>query len=59
MIGKCINTTIRHNICPKTVLYLSKRTVLKVVCYLNFYAEKHGRNLQVHCHIFIGDNQGE
>ena len=41
----------------KTVLYFSKRTVLKVQCYQNIYAEKHGRNL--HVHIFIGDNHGE
>ena len=31
----------------KTILYFCKRTVLKVLCYQNFYAEKHGRN--VHC----------
>ena len=41
---------------PKAVLYLCKRTVLKVLCYQNIYAEKHGRNL--HVHIFIGNNQG-
>jgi len=50
-------TTIRHNICLKSALYLCKRTVLKVLCYQNIYAEKHGRNL--HVHIFIGDNHGE
>jgi len=27
---------------PKTVLYFCKRTVLKVLCYQNIYAEKHG-----------------
>ena len=31
----------------KTILYFCKRTVLKVLCYQNFYAEKDGRN--VHC----------
>ena len=49
-------TTIRHNICLKTVLYFCK-TVLKVLCYQNIYAEKHGRN--VHVNKFIGDNHGE
>ena len=39
------------------VLYFYKWTVLKVLCYQNIYAEKHGRNL--HVHIFIGDNHGE
>jgi len=41
---------------PKTVLYFCKRTVSKVLCYQNMYAEKHGRNL--HVHILIGDNHG-
>jgi len=38
-------------------LYFCKRTVLKVLCYQNIYAEKHGRN--VHMHKSIGDNHGE
>ena len=42
---------------PKTVLYFSKRTVLKVLCYQKVYAEKHGRNVRVHK--LIGDNHGE
>jgi len=50
-------TTIRHIICLKTVHYIYKRTVLKVRCYQNIFAEKHGRNL--HVLIFIGDNHGE
>ena len=42
-------TTIRL---PKnSPLFL--RTVLKVLCYQNIYAEKHGQNL--HVHIFIGE----
>jgi len=45
-------TTICHNICLKTLLYFCKWTVLKVLCYQNIYAEKHGRNV----HIFIGDH---
>jgi len=52
-----IYTTICHTICLKLVLYFCKRTVLKVQCYQNIYAEKHGRNL--HVYIFIGDNRGE
>ena len=40
-------TIILHNICLKTVLYFCKRTVLKVLCYQNFYAEKHGRNVRL------------
>jgi len=47
-------TTIRHNICLKTVLYFCKRSVLKVLYYQNIYAEKQGRN--VHVYIFIGDH---
>jgi len=40
----------------KTVLYFCKRTVLKVLCYQNIYAEKHDRNVYMHkllgdCHI--------
>ena len=42
---------------PKTVLYFWKQAVLKVLCYQNIYAEKHGRTL--HGYIFIGDNHGE
>jgi len=33
------------------------KTALKVLCYQNIYAEKHGRNL--HVHIFRGDNHGK
>ena len=42
---------------PKTVLPFSKRTVLKVLCYQNIYAEKHERNVCVHK--FIGDSHSE
>ena len=42
---------------PKTVLPFSKRTVLKVLCYQNIYAEEHGRNVPVHT--FIGDSLSE
>jgi len=52
-----IYTTIRHTIWPKTVLYFCKRTVLKVLCYQNIYAEKHDRN--VHLYKLIGDSQSE
>ena len=40
---------------PKTVLYFCKRTVLKVLCYQNIYAEKDGRNM----HKFIDDSDSE
>jgi len=42
---------------PKTVLYFCRRAVLKVLCYQNTYAEKHGRNM--HVHKFIGDSHSE
>jgi len=48
---------MRHTICLKTVLYFCKWTVLKVLCYQNIYAEKHGRN--VHVHKFIDDSPSE
>ena len=42
---------------PKKGLHLCKWTVLKVLCYQNMYAEKHGRNVYVHT--FIGDSHSE
>ena len=41
-------------ICLKTVLYFCKRTVLKVLCYQNIYAEKHG---EICTNTFVQGNQ--
>ena len=56
--GQCFHTihitytTIRHT---KTYLYFCKRTVLKLLCYKNIYAEKYDRNV----HTLIGGSHSE
>ena len=52
-----IDQILPNKLMDECVLYFCKKTVLRVTCYQNIYAEKHGRN--VHVHTFIGDSHSE